>query len=161
MGHFAQMDLMLDSDAVTFLVNDPALLAAVVERQRAGTDRFIITGVQPWQKARNLRDPAHAAACARFAAQLERVPSVGFIIGVSELDEDKLAATRALEPLRTGGSFPDTDAVIAATAKREGAVLVTGDKRLTTKAKAANINVWTREELRAYLGHLERGTQSP
>jgi hypothetical protein len=88
-----------------------------------------------------------------------RVPTSGFIVGVSRLDEARLSEPEPIESIRGENWEKYTlDALIAATADYERAGLVTEDRTLRARAIAQGINAVDWAAFRSRLGELSEQT---
>ncbi len=90
------------------------------------------------------------------ALPTQRVPTRGFILGISALGEGELVddeTAALLERLKTSGRGGRHDALIAATAEAKANVLVTEDRDLVTRAEAVNLNceIWNFEKFARFI----------
>jgi hypothetical protein len=86
----------------------------------------------------------------RVELQGRAVPTQGFVIGVSRLDQGTIISeddAAVYDTLTVNNPRHAEDALLALTANREGAVLVTGDHKLIGRAKLHGIAVLYPSEL--------------
>jgi predicted nucleic acid-binding protein len=148
---------LLDSDTVTDLARDRDVARRAIEAHSSGRARLLVTSVVSWQKGKIPSDQAHRSDCLALLRSLEPVPTTGLILDAGILAFDNLADDEDTDPFRTGGRGGDSDAVIGATAKAEGAALVTRDIKLTKKARAEGVDVWVPNDLIARIKEMTDG----
>jgi predicted nucleic acid-binding protein len=134
---------MLDSNAYDPIVDDPALWELTVETCRSGRIELLLTHVQydelceiPQEERRN------RAASIPFVI----VATYGMILDTSKVGLTRLGEPDKVEAIRNNSHKHSRDALVAATAQHEGATLVTGDRRLSHRARQVGVEVWSPEE---------------
>jgi predicted nucleic acid-binding protein len=78
------------------------------------------------------------------------VPTSEFVIGYSRLGRARLGTGEPFETIRSTPTHTK-DGLIGATASREGVILVTEDRRLTSRASAAGVTVWNFGQFRTWV----------
>src|SRR5438067_3325308 len=91
------MRIMTDSNVFDFIVADPVLHARVEETSKHGDLVLLTTHVQEDELAA-VGDTAKAMAIATIPRQ--RIPTMGFVLDVSRLDEARLSEPGTIEALR-------------------------------------------------------------
>jgi predicted nucleic acid-binding protein len=81
------------------------------------------------------------------------VATYGIVVGVSRLGLARIGEAEEFEEVRNFSPRHSKDALLAITAKREGAVFVTNERRLTNFARRAGIEVLSSEEFAASIAH--------
>ena len=144
---------VLDSMIFDKIIDDELALEAIHAAVGTGQIRLLKTHIQEDEHA----DIPDEEKRQRMAA----VPTVdtatvgGFIIGVSRLDRARLGDGVALELVRNGSLRHTNDALLAATAEAEGAVLVTKERRLRNFAtRELGLTVWDWVTFKAYVTSL-------
>jgi hypothetical protein len=93
------------------------------------------------------KDPKKAAAL--LAVPRRKIPTVGVVLGLSRLDQAKLSNGETFHAMRGESKTHIRDSLIASSAAEDADLLVTSDKRMTTRATALGITVWSWEDFRA------------
>jgi hypothetical protein len=70
-------------------------------------------------------------------------PTYGAVFGVSKFGLARFGEANLIEAIRSPGGGHTEDSLIAHTARYEAAILVTGDRRLTSFARREAIEVWS------------------
>ncbi len=146
--------VVLDSMVVDTFLDDPAAFALAVSATADGRLRMLSTHVTADEVAKLQHNPERRAGLLRVLDELtQQVPTAGFILDVSRLDEAMLNDdVETLEVLRSRNPGKHSeDALIAATAQFHGAALVTNERRLAGRARECGIEVLTSGELLAEL----------
>lgn len=139
---------LLDSNVYDVLVDTPELYGLVIEACENGRIELLMTHIQLNELTNHPDDAVRAAI---FAIPLIVTPTYGVVMGVSKLGLARLGEPEPIEAIRSSSGNHTNDALIATIAQFEGAVLVTEDNRLTKRARAEGIEVWTAEELHVFL----------
>jgi rRNA-processing protein FCF1 len=137
---------VLDGNVLDYLADHPDDVAVVEAARDSGRVKLLATHI--------LRDELDAIESdgekwARLEAVrgrlgFEEVATRGFVLDVSWLDKAQLTSWPEVDEfaqLSVGNPKHAQDALLALTAKRDGAVLVTADKGLTGRARALGIEV--------------------
>jgi len=155
--------IMLDSNIFDNVAATPGLTDDLRALEKGGELEIVSTHVQDDQ-LKNIPDLAKRKAVLAIPRRI--VPTTEFVLGTSRLDQACLGDGEA------GGIYYDDiqinnpkhveDALIALAAAREVDVLVTHDKQLSKKIKAAatNLQVWVFHDLIAYVDGLKRKLES-
>jgi predicted nucleic acid-binding protein len=132
--------LLLDSNVIDAAVADDAFRTAMIAAATAGTVQLLITHVQIDEILDTpvVKD-VHRSALVRVLAEIpaERIPTYGFIIGLSRLDNARVTDDEGaafIETLRAGNPSRTRDAVLIATARYEKATFVSNDRRARNTA---------------------------
>jgi hypothetical protein len=155
----APLALMLDSNIADMLVADPALSARVQSLADRSVIRLVKTFMQNEEHTAT-PDPEHRRALVGAFAKVEQVDPGVFVLDTPNLDHARFAGPdgEALyEAVHHENPRHLPDGIIAATALAECDVLVTKDGRMTTKARAAGLTVWTPQD---FIAFVERETGS-
>jgi predicted PilT family ATPase len=83
------------------------------------------------------------------------VKTSAFLFGFSKIGLAEFGPPRRVDEIRGDAFKDDLDALLADTARRDSAVLVTADKRLSRKAKAVGVEVWHPTDLIDLIWSLE------
>lgn len=89
-----------------------------------------------------------------LAIPFEVTSTYGVVLGKSKLGLARFGEPERIHAVSGGSINHVNDALIAATAKYENAVLVTDDKRLRRRAESEGIDLWGSEEFLAFLNAL-------
>lgn len=140
--------VLLDSNAYDPIVDNPSLYRSVDAACRAGRIELLLTHVQSDELMR-IPDPDRR----RLALSLPHVVAAtyGMILDVSRLGMARLGEPERIEAIRNHSVRHSRDALLASTAQKEGAVLVTNERRLTNFARRAAIEVWSAQEFFSFL----------
>ena len=136
--------VMLDTQIYDLLTEDEEGLRALQTSVRAGQLDIKTTHVQEDELAR-IPDPDKKAKVASIPRQ--PVPTSDFVVGESRWGMARFGTGETVEAIRRDNLKHTRDALIAATAEYEGAVLVTEDKLLKRRAQGQGLLVWTKGEL--------------
>jgi len=123
--------VVLDSMVVDTLLDDPAAFALAVSATADGRLRMLSTHVTADEVAKLQHNPERRAGLLRVLDELtQQVPTAGFILDVSRLDEAMLNDdVETLEVLRSRNPGKHSeDALIAATAQFHGAALASDER---------------------------------
>jgi hypothetical protein len=82
------------------------------------------------------------------------VPTYGVVKGISKPGLARFGEPELIDIIRTPQGRHARDALLAATAKFEGAVLVTEDRRLTRRAEKIGMKVWNGWQLIEFIDGL-------
>lgn len=147
---------MLDSNAFDDILETDDGCDLLAEAKDRHDIRLIVTYVQPWEHGNTPDDKAEKRRrLLDLASECVAVPGAGWVVGLSPIGQFYLAPEDIeafLDPNRSNAP----DAVIAATALRRNAVLVTNDKNLIRDYRAAGGQVWKPVQLLAALRDLGR-----
>lgn len=129
---------LIDTNIHDKLADDAEALELARKLVEAGTIELLTTHVQV-DEIMGVSDTERVSKLVTVPAR--RVPTYGFVLGVSRLGEARLSEAEPYDSLK--GDNPDhaEDAVIAATAQYEGATLVTEDTQLRGRATRHGIPV--------------------
>ena len=139
---------LLDSNAYDPLVDDPKAWRLAVEACRAGRIELLMTHVQ-WDELCEIGDAERRAMAASIPFVI--VATYGMILGPSKVGLARIGEPEKVEAVRNYSDNHSHDALLAATAEKEGAILVTNDGRLTKFARRAGIEVWSSATFAAFL----------
>lgn len=136
---------LFDGNALDWLYKRPAELRTVREALEEGRLRLVSTHILD-DEAGASTDPKVLAFKPALAREFEgeRVPTRGFVLGLSRIGQAGLFSEPDADLFHTlSVRNPKNleDALLALTADREGAVLVTDDVKLTGRAKRQGIAV--------------------
>jgi hypothetical protein len=168
---------LLDSNVYDDLIGAPPVVDALVElRRRRTIEPLIETHVQRDELARKpellaARDalPAilfmhtRAAAAVWGASRWGEghwtvTPTSEFVLGVSRLDEARLGNGQVLEAIRGDTRRENLnharDALLMDTARAEGAVFVTNERRLLNRGTQLGLDVWPWARFRDHIDQL-------
>jgi hypothetical protein len=132
-------DLLAESDGRLETVRE------LVER---GELELVETHVQRDEHSR-ITDPEKRARVRSVPTR--STPTWGFVLGTSRLGEARLGPAEPIEGVCRGNLDHAEDALIASTALFDGCTLVTNDRRLTNRARKLGVDVWSGDQLLAYL----------
>lgn len=134
---------LLDTNAYDPILADAGLCQAVIGACHAGAIELLMTHVQRDELAEmpdsDKRDRA-------LTLPFVMVVTYGMVLGVSRLGLARLGEPEEFEEIRNFSPRHSKDALLAITAKREGAVFVTNERRLSNFARRAAIEVWSSSE---------------
>jgi predicted nucleic acid-binding protein len=141
---------MFDTNIYDEVTADPALLARIKELTQEEKIRVLTTHIQE-DEIDQINDDTKRTKFREISTT--RIPTDGFILDISRLDEACLDGGPAIEVIQGPTSSNSKDALIGNTAMRQADVLVTNDERLYKKTKrlSANCTVMTGKELEQYL----------
>jgi predicted nucleic acid-binding protein len=139
---------LIDSMIYDKIVDEAGVLDLVTRCVSSGGLTLLSTHVQV-DEIRQIRDENRRDRL--LAIPTAEVPTSGFIVGISRLDQARLAEAEPIETLRRGNRDHTEDALIAATASYKDAVLVTEDRTLVSRARNEHIPVITWQEFREQL----------
>jgi predicted nucleic acid-binding protein len=148
-----RLRLMLDTHLLDELLDDPDLAQLLIRRVGDGAVELLVTHLQLDEVAaipdsKSQRRLALDQLLATLPAT--RIPTYGFVVGRSRLNEARITddvGAALIERLRVEHAGNTADAVIAATAWREGATLVTNDRRALRRASREGIDAVTPGQL--------------
>lgn len=149
--------VLFDTNAIdTLALGDPALFDTLRRAVEDGRLECLWTHVTSDEICR-IPDEAERSRRIVLVASLARlVPTGAFVVGYSRVDFARLAEDpEAVEAFRLGNLKHTEDALLAATAEVEGAVLVTADRRLRARCEARGVPVLYVEDVAAAV--TERG----
>ncbi len=144
------LTVVLDSNAVDYIVDSPDLNGKVVAAVQAGRIRLLYSHItiDEIAKISDAKQQRRADLLSWLTTFCSCVPTGGFVLDVSRLDMARLAgATEVVPYLQSDRGDHTLDALIGATAHFEGANLLTYDRRLANRARAQGIDVNTWEDL--------------
>jgi predicted nucleic acid-binding protein len=139
---------LLDSNAYDPLVDDPEARALVLAACEEGHVELLMTHVQ-WDELGEIADATRRNAAASIPFVI--VSTYGMILGLSRVGLARLGERHEIEAIRNSRHKHSRDALLATTAHRHGAVLVTNDRRLERFARRHAIEVWSSNEFLDYL----------
>jgi len=136
---------MPDTMIFDHIVETPGLVESIARLAGDNQIELLTTWIQEEQLAK-----APAEKKALFGRVPRRQVGAGvFILGVSRLGEDRLGPSEPYDHVRgDGGNKHVADAMIAATASMDEAMLVTNDSRLTRRATHQGVAVVNFEAFR-------------
>lgn len=137
---------LLDSNIHDKLIGEPDLLPVLARHVAEGRMELLSTHVQADEIAET-PDPRRASAL--MEVPVKQVETSGIVFGVSRFGQARFAESEPLEKLRRGNLAHTKDALIANTARLEGATLVTEDRTLASRAREQGIPAIGWEEFRA------------
>jgi rRNA-processing protein FCF1 len=135
---------IIDSNVYDVLVETPKRQRSFIDAHERDLVEFHVTHIQideidaiPDETLRN-----------RIAAiPFVVTPTYGIVLDTSRLALARFGEPERIDDIRSESGGHTHDALLAATAGYEGAILVTGDHRLTNRARAEGIEVWTARQL--------------
>jgi hypothetical protein len=155
------MLFMPDTMVFDFIVETPGLLDSVIKLAAEEQIEILTTWVQEEQLA---AAPTEKQALFATVPRREVGPGV-FVLGVSRIGVDRLGPSEPYEHVRgDGGNKHVSDAMIAATASMDDAILVTNDGRLTRRATHQAVAVMNTHAFRLTVLRLtgvQPGAQGP
>ena len=135
---------VLDSNAVDALLDQPDLSDRVAAAVDAGVLRLLYTHVTVDELAQVPDDARRADLLSLLTAYAFAVPTGDFALGASRLGMARISGEDSpIDALRSSAGRHTLDALVAGTARQEGALLVTYERRLTNRARAAGITAVT------------------
>lgn len=147
---------MLDSNLSDLLGTDDQLRSELRRAVEAGDVDALVTHIQVDENL-DIPDPEAGRRLihAMMGAGVRAVPTFGVVLDVSRLGSARLADERTsamIEAYRQGNPKQSEDALIAATALHEDAILVTLEKgRGRFRRAFPGLTVWSADELRDHL----------
>jgi|GEM_PF-3211941 PIN domain. len=147
----ASVWLIVDSNGYDVLVETPEIQRAATKAHDSGRVTFAMTHIQ-YDELVNI--PEHKAA--KRAAILEIpfvfTPTYGLVVGISRIGYARVVGdSNEVDRYRSPNRKHTNDALLAATATFEHAILVTNDDRLTNFATRDRVEVWSPQRLVAFL----------
>ena len=141
----------MDTNGYDYLVATPEAQAIAVEAHVQGVVEYLMTHVQIDQLNALLGTEKEWKAQAALEIPFVPIATHGVLLGVSKLGLARFDEEGAIDAIRGSSKQDDEDALLAETARCEEAVLVTGDKVLTKKARKVGVEVWTPKEFMAFI----------
>lgn len=142
------MILMLDTQIYDLIVADDEVTKRISVRVESGELEILSTHVQE-SELNAIPDPEKRSQVSRIPRV--HVPTSDFVLDFSALDGARLGDGALVEAIRDGNINHTKDALIAATAQLEGAILVTEDKTLLRRSEVEKISVWNYAHLHQWL----------
>lgn len=135
-----QSRFLLDSNAHDRLVETPERQRLAIEAHETGLIELLLTHVQ----VDELMDDAEKRG-RTLAIPATITETYGLVLGISRLGLARLGEPNEIDAIDSPGRNHRKDALLAVTARHEGAVLVTDDRRLRNFASREGIEVWNAE----------------
>ena len=150
--------IAFDSNVLDAILASPRLVQAIQRAATAGELLLVSTHVQEDELAATPDEERRASLLALYRAlPITTVATYGFVIGVSRVGMARIGdGSRtgvAIDDLDSKGRKHRRDALIGVTAAGEADVLVTCERRLRRRMKAARApcEVWDFDEFREYV----------
>jgi hypothetical protein len=137
---------ILDSMIHDKLIDEPEILERLATLVEARSVEVLSTHVQRDQLART---PDAERAERLGAVPVKQVPTYGMVADVWRAGEARVSEDEPFQSLREGNLKHTEDALIAATAQYEDAILVTEDRTLKSRAHGQGISVMNWAAFRA------------
>lgn len=150
----ATLPLIVDSNAYDFLVATPEVQRAAVSAHESGRVTLLMTHIQYDEiLAIPTDDPTKAAKrSAIVGLPCVFAPTYGLVVGTSRIGWARVVGqSDDVDRFRSPDRNHTNDALLAATAEYEQAVLVTNDDRLANFAARHAVEVWDPRRLVAFL----------
>jgi len=128
---------LLDSNVYDRLVETPERQRMAIEAHDLGRIELLITHVQVDEL---MQDAGKRGRTLAIPATITE--TYGFVLDVSRLGLARFGEPEELDRIDSAGRKHRKDALLAVTARHEGAVLVTDDRRLQNFASRDGIEVW-------------------
>ncbi len=162
-----RLRLMLDSNISHALHRDDGLRESLTRAVDSGSVELLVTHIQVDENLDH-PDPEEGRRLihAMMGSGARAVPTYGVVLDVSRLGSARLfdEGTAAMfEAFRHGNPKHSQDGLIAATALREGAVLVTAENvkhRRRLQAHFSGLVVWSLEDLREHMNAQSEDVQA-
>jgi predicted nucleic acid-binding protein len=135
---------VLDSNVYDQLVETPERQLRFVGAHDRGLIELLMTHIQRDELS---QIPDAARRNAILAIPFVITPTYGIVLGTSRLGMARFGDPERIDAIRSPTGEHTNDALIATTAEYEGAVLVTEERRLTNRARAQGIEVWSAGQL--------------
>ena len=150
--------IAFDTNVLDAILGSPTLVQAIQRAATAGELLLVSTHVQEDELAATPNAERRAKLLALYhALPVATVATHGFVIGVSRVGMARIGGGSrtgvAIDDLDSKGRKHRRDALIGVTAAGEADVLVTCERRLRTRMKAAGApcEVWNFDEFRQYV----------
>jgi len=151
------MVFLIDSQIYDKIVADTDFQRRLEALLAAGRFRMLSTHVQEDEINQT---PNVAKRAALQSVNTEKVPTMGVVVGVSQIDQARISSDEVkglrFEEIRRGNLKHTEDALIATTAAQEADVLVTDDITLQKRVRSqpTKIEVWDFEQFKNYVDSL-------
>ena len=146
------MKFVLDSNVYDLLVETSEMRAKVIHACETRDIELLMTHVQ-FDELMAMPDKEKRACI--LAMPFTPVPTYGAVLGTSRIGLSRYGEPEVIDTIRSVDKNHTNDALLAATAKFEGAVLVTNDDRLTSRAPEIGVETWRPSRLLDLLDELE------
>jgi hypothetical protein len=146
---------IVDTNGYDYLVESEDIWRRTVLACQSEQVCFLMTQVQIDQIRAMFNTAKEFKARNMLAIPHEFVKTSAFLFGFSKIGLAEFGPPRRVDEIRGDAFKDDLDALLADTARRDSAVLVTADKRLSRKAKAVGVEVWHPTDLIDLIWSLE------
>ena len=147
---------MIDTNGYDYLVDSEDIWIRTVMACQSDKVCFLMTQVQIDQIRAMFKTPKESKARNMLAIPYELVTTSAFLFGFSKIGLAEFGPPARIDEIRGDASEDDLDALLAETARRNSAVLVTADKRLRRKSERVGLVVWHPRELVDLICSLDR-----
>ena len=140
---------LLDSNVYDQLVASPERQIEVIGSCQSGEIELLMTHVQ-LDELTAMADDAKRRRT--LAIPFTPVPTYGMVLGTSRVGLARFGESELIDSVRSEEGNHTNDALLAATAKYEQAILVTNDIRLSRRAIEIEVKVWEPTKFLELLG---------
>lgn len=145
--------VVVDSNAIDPLVDRPGAYEVMRSSVDRGQLEVLFTHITIEELAATPDEERRSRLLLQLVGLGHLIPTGAFVLGFSRLGFARFGSDdEAFEAFRSGNVGHTRDALIAATAQYEQCALLTGEKRLTNRARERGVEVITPDDLLAELG---------